>query len=303
MNKQGSALLFGGQGTQYPGMGKKLYEADGGCRKIFEIGSRVFDIDLAELCFCSGQETLNRTEYTQPGVLAVDLCSFWLAKRTYSFEAAAGFSLGEYAALAAVGAITIEEAFFLVKKRTRAMLAAVPPAYGMSALLHVTMAEAQALCSRVEAGRVYLSNHSSSEQISVSGDEAGLEQLHQIAGALGVKVLRLRVNMPFHCELMQPAAQEFSAALNEVEIKIPALPLYMNATGRPADNPEVIRELLVEQIYKPVLWKETLEALYADGCREFLECGPKNISGRLLRESLGEKDTKYSFFVCGMEKE
>ena len=73
MNKQGSALLFGGQGTQYPGMGKKLYEADGGCRKIFEIGSRVFDIDLAELCFCSGQETLNRTEYTQPGVLAVDL--------------------------------------------------------------------------------------------------------------------------------------------------------------------------------------------------------------------------------------
>ena len=85
MNKQGSALLFGGQGTQYPGMGKKLYEADGGCRKIFEIGSPVFDIDLAELCFCSGQETLNRTEYTQPGVLAVDLCSFgWRSGRILS---------------------------------------------------------------------------------------------------------------------------------------------------------------------------------------------------------------------------
>ena len=293
------ALLFGGQGTQYPGMGKEIYSAHEECRHIFAVASRIFERDIARLCFNGKQDTLNKTQNTQPAVLAVDLCAYALAKKAgHTFHAAAGFSLGEYAALVAAGVTDIEGAFTMVKWRTESMLETMNDRpYGMLAAIQISVEKAEGLCRRVTEGEVFVSNHNSARQLSLSGDLPGLRAFRKLAQENGAVTIPLHVNQPFHCRLMEPAARGYAEKLKSIPLKSPAIPLYMNAVGRAVMPEEDIRDLLVRQVTAPVLWKETLETMYADGLLSFWECSPKSVCSRFLKETLGNWEYVYRFVL------
>ena len=291
------ALWFAGQGTQYPGMGEDLYKAHEECRQVFELASRIFGKDIARLCFHGKPDALGKTQHTQPAVLTVDLCAYMLAKKAgHSFQAAAGFSLGEYAALVAAGVTDMEGAFTMVKWRTDSMLETMNDrSYGMLAVMDMSLDQAEGLCRMIKEGDVFVSNHNSSRQLSLSGDLPGLSAFRKLAQDRGTVTVPLYVNRPFHCRLMEPAARDYAKKLQSMPLKSPSIPLYMNAVGRPVMHGEDLRELLVRQITAPVLWKETLEAMYTEGLRFFWECSPKSVCGRFLKETLGNRDYVYRF--------
>lgn len=159
----------------------------------------------------------------------------------------------------------------------------------------MSLDQAEGLCRMIKEGDVFVSNHNSSRQLSLSGDLPGLSAFRKLAQDRGTVTVPLYVNRPFHCRLMEPAARDYAKKLQSMPLKSPSIPLYMNAVGRPVMQGEDLRELLVRQITAPVLWKETLEAMYTEGLRFFWECSPKSVCGRFLKETLGNRDYVYRF--------
>ena len=270
-----TAILFSGQGAQYPGMGKDLYDNYRVAKEVFNIGSSILGRDLATLCFEATQQELNLTHNTQVCMLAVDLASGYVLKEMgIMADCVAGFSLGEYAALVYAGVMRIEDAFRLVQVRADAMQNAVPVGEGaMAALMGINGLQANEICSQVKEGFVAPANYNSPIQTVISGDVNGVNSAIEIAEKMGYTAVRLSVSAPFHCKLMEPAASRIRQELETITLNTPTLPLYMNVTGKVIRYSENISELIIEQAMSPVYWIDILRNMKADEVETFIECG------------------------------
>ena len=276
------AFIFSGQGAQYPGMGRGLYENSTAARAVFEIAEKVRP-GIVEMIFSGSEAQLARTENTQPCVFCVDLASAAALKEAgVSADMLAGFSLGELAALTFSGAVTYEDGFRLVCKRAALMQKASDGIKAaMAAVLKLTDDEVKAVCSEFEG--VYPVNFNCDGQVVAAGIIDELEKFMRRVKDVGGRTVPLKVGGAFHSPLMAEASTSFAEVLSSFEIGSPKIPLYSNVTARPYG---CIKELLAKQICSPVLWRATVENMIQAGAEIFIEAGPgKTLCGLVSRIS------------------
>jgi [acyl-carrier-protein] S-malonyltransferase len=281
------AFVFPGQGSQAVGMGADLARAFGAARTVFDEVDAALGQKLSEVMFNGPLETLTLTENAQPALMAVSLAVMRVLEQEKGFRLpatvryVAGHSLGEYSALAAAGALKVADAARLLRLRGQAMQAAVPVGQGaMAALLGVGKEAGEKLAAQAAQGEVcQLANDNEPTQAVISGARSAVERAAQLAKAHGVRrFIPLNVSAPFHCALMQPAADAMAQALAEVEIKPPLVPLVANVLAAPIRDPAEIRQCLVEQVTGTVRWRECVVRMAADGVSHIYEIG----SGKVL---------------------
>jgi [acyl-carrier-protein] S-malonyltransferase len=280
------AFTFPGQGSQAVGMGKALADASPAAKRVFDEVDAALGEKLSTLMWDGPETELTLTANTQPALMAVSLAVVAaLAERGVTIGAkatyVAGHSLGEYSALAAAGSLSIADTARLLRVRGRAMQAAVPVGEGaMAALLGLDFAQAAEVAAEAAQGAVcQAANDNANGQIVVSGAKAAVERAVEIAKAKGAKrAMLLNVSAPFHCALMQPAADAMAEALAGVSIQAPVVPLVSNVLARPITDPAEIRARLVEQVTGTVRWRESVEWLSGAGVTTFYELG----SGKVL---------------------
>jgi len=285
------ALVFPGQGSQFVGMGKLLAEAEPAAKLVFEEVNDALSQDLSKIMWEGPEEDLRLTENTQPALMAVSLAviSTLEAGGLKVDEIAshvAGHSLGEYSALAAAGAFGIADAAKLLKLRGQAMQRAVPVGEGaMAAILGLSMDDVKAVCDEAASGEIVVAANDNAEgQIVVSGHKGAVERAIEIAKAKGAKRgLLLPVSAPFHCPLMKPAADEMKAALADVDVKRPVLPVIANVLAVPISEPEGIKTLLVEQVTGAVRWRESVGSMTSLGIDQMVEVGAGKVLSGLAR--------------------
>ena len=273
------ALMFPGQGSQSVGM---LGELDAPqIAATWQEASDALGWDVADLVRSGPAEELNRTDRTQPSLLAASIAVWrvWTTRGRPAPTVLAGHSLGEYSALVAAGSIDFGDALRLVEKRGQLMQAAVPPGTGgMAAVLGLDEPAMEALCEQCSAGVLEPVNYNAPGQIVAAGEVAALDWLEQEglkAGAM--KVVRLPVSVPSHCSLMREAAEQLGEALEQIEIRAPQVPVLHNLDAEARDNPADIRQALREQLFKPVRWTRTLTAMQSLDVQALLECGPGKV--------------------------
>jgi [acyl-carrier-protein] S-malonyltransferase len=282
------AFIFPGQGSQAIGMGAELAEAFATARDVFQEVDDALNQKLFALMKEGPEADLTLTENAQPALMAVSLAvsrtlekEFGVAIEKAAFVA--GHSLGEYAALAAAGAISLSDTARLLKLRGQAMQRAVPVGAGAMASLigpktDVALAEAAAAAG-AEVGVCVVANDNNNGNVVISGDKAGVDRAIEKAKELGARAIPLNVSAPFHCPLMQPAADEMAEALATATIIAPRAPLVANVTARPTLDPEAIRRMLVEQVTGRVRWRESMDWMATEGgVTRFAEAG----SGKVL---------------------
>ena len=282
------AFIFPGQGSQSVGMGKALADASNAARAVFEEVDDALSQKLSLLMAEGPAEELTLTENAQPAIMANAIATLRAAGIDLADKAdfVAGHSLGEYTALCAAGSFDLATTARLLKQRGQAMQAAVPVGEGaMAALLGADLATAQAIADEAAEGEVCtIANDNDPSQIVLSGDKQAIERAIAIAKEKGAKrAILLPVSAPFHCPLMQPAADRMKQALAGVEMKPPAVSLYANVTAGPVDSPDTIRELLVEQVTGRVRWRESVAAMADAGVTHFVEFGGKVLGPMVKR--------------------
>ncbi len=286
------AFVFPGQGSQAVGMGKALADAFPAARQVFDEVDAALGEALSRIMWEGPAETLTLTQNTQPALLAHSLAVMRVLqteagvdlKRDAAFVA--GHSLGEYSALAAAGAFTLADAARLVRIRGRAMQKAVPVGVGaMAALLGLDFAQAAAAAAEAAQGQVcQAANDNGGGQVVVSGDKPAVERAVEIAKAKGAKrAMMLTVSAPFHCALMQPAADAMAAALTEVTVREPAVPVVANVTARPVTDPAEIVRRLVEQVTGTVRWRDSVAFMAGAGVTTFYEVGTGKVLSGLVK--------------------
>lgn len=289
------AFVFPGQGAQSVGMGKDLAEAYPAAAAVFEEVDAALGKPLSKLIWEGPAETLTLTANAQPALMATSLAAMKAleSEGVTVADAAfvAGHSLGEYSALAAAGALSVTDTAKLLRLRGEAMQAAVPVGVGaMAALLGLDFETARAVAEEAAQGEVcQAANDNDPAQVVVSGHKGAVERAVEIAKARGAKrAVMLPVSAPFHCALMQPAADRMAAALADVEIKAPAVPVVANVRAEAVSDPEEIRRLLVEQVTGSVRWRESVAWMAGQGVTSLAEIGAgKALSGmtrRIARE-------------------
>ena len=285
------AFVFPGQGAQTIGMGKALAEAYPAARAVFDEVDEALGESLSSLIWEGEQEALTLTRNAQPALMATSLAAMRAleAEGVKITDAAfvAGHSLGEYSALAAAGALSVADAARLLRTRGQAMQEAVPVGVGaMAALLGLDFETAQAVAEEAAQGEVcQAANDNDPAQVVVSGHKAAVERAVEIAKGKGAKrALLLPVSAPFHCELMAPAATVMAEALDDVDMKAPAVPLVANVRASAVSDPLTIRSLLVEQVTGSVRWRESVLWMAGQGVTEIWEIGAgKALSGMIRR--------------------
>jgi [acyl-carrier-protein] S-malonyltransferase len=279
----GLAFVFPGQGSQAVGMGTELAEAFAAAREVFEEVDDALGQKLSKLMRDGPIEELTLTENAQPALMAVSMAVVRALENELGVSMSkaafvAGHSLGEYSALAAASAITLGDTARLLRLRGQAMQRAVPVGEGAMASLigpktDVALAEAAAAVG-AEIGVCVVANDNNAGNVVISGDKAAVDRAIEAAKALGARAIPLNVSAPFHCPLMQPAADEMAEALAAALIVAPRAPLVANITARPVLEPDLIRRLLVEQITGRVRWRESIEWLAGEGgVTRFVEAG------------------------------
>ncbi|MRU14204.1 ACP S-malonyltransferase [Roseovarius sp. A21] len=285
------AFVFPGQGAQTIGMGKELAEAYPASRAVFDEVDEALGEKLSSLIWDGEQETLTLTQNAQPALMATSLAAMRaLEAEGVSIEAAslvAGHSLGEYSALAAAGALSVADCARLLRTRGEAMQKAVPVGEGaMAAILGLDLAAVREVAEGAAQGEVcQAANDNDPGQVVVSGHKAAVERAVDLAKEKGAKrAMLLPVSAPFHCALMQPAADVMAEALAAVEIKAPAVPVVANVRAEAVSDPDEIRKLLVEQVTGSVRWRESVLYMAAQGVTEAWEIGAgKALSGMIRR--------------------
>ena len=285
------AFVFPGQGAQTIGMGQDLAASYPAAKAVFEEVDDALGQDLSGLIWNGEIETLTLTANAQPALMATSLAAVRaLQAEGLGLEAAAfvaGHSLGEYSALAAAGAMTIADTARLLRIRGSAMQEAVPVGIGaMAAILGLDFAAVSAVAAAAAQGEVcQAANDNDPGQVVVSGHKAAVERAVDLAKEAGAKrAVLLPVSAPFHCALMQPAADRMAQALAEVEISVPSVPVVANVRASAVSDPELIRSLLVEQVTGAVRWRESVSYLAAEGVTEVWEVGAgKALSGMIRR--------------------
>lgn len=283
------AFVFPGQGAQSVGMGLDAFESNAKARAVFEKADEVLGYRLSELIFGGPDDQLKLTYHTQPALLTVSVALLeLLADSGIKPDYTAGHSLGEYTALVAVGALGFEDAVRTVRQRGEFMDEAVPAGQGaMAAVLGAERDALAALCHIVskESGPVELANVNCPGQIVVSGSKAGVEAVMERGKEAGAKrIIPLEVSGPFHSSLMQPAAERLSRVLGALAFSEAKVPVIANVTAAPVTAPEEIRRLLVEQVYSPVLWEDSVKWMIADGVDTFVEIGSGSVLSGLIKK-------------------
>ncbi|WP_404369701.1 ACP S-malonyltransferase [Sphingomonas sp. MMS24-J45] len=278
------AFIFPGQGSQSVGMGKALAEASAAARAVFQEVDDALGQHLFRLMTEGPAEELELTENAQPAIMANAIATLRVLEQEGGIRLAdkadyvAGHSLGEYSALCAAGAIDLVTTARLLKHRGLAMQAAVPVGIGaMAVLLGADLAKARAIAEAAADGEVCtVANDNDPSQVVLSGHRGAIERAVALAKDMGAKrAMLLQVSAPFHCPLMQPAAEAMQAALAEAQVAAPLVPLYANVTAAPVADPDTIRALLVEQVTGMVRWRESVAAMTEAGVDRFVEFGGK----------------------------
>ncbi|MBX2856964.1 MAG: ACP S-malonyltransferase [Rhodobacteraceae bacterium] len=284
------AFVFPGQGSQTVGMGRTLADAYPAAKAVFDEVDAALEAPLTPVIWDGPEDALTLTENAQPALMATSLAALRaLEAEGASLDAAAyvaGHSLGEYSALAAAGAISVGDAARLLRIRGRAMQQAVPVGEGaMAALLGLDLETAEAVAAEAAGDQVcQAANDNAPGQIVVSGHKAAVERAIEIAKTKGAKrAMALPVSAPFHCALMQPAADAMAAALETVEIKAPRRPLVANVAASAVEDPAEIKRLLVEQVTGRVRWRESVEWMAGQGVTELVEVGAGKVLSGLAR--------------------
>lgn len=278
-------------------MGSQLVQSRPAAKALYERAAEVLGYDLAEICFNGPAEKLDSTVYSQPAIFVSSLAALETLKEDQpqlvaDCSAAAGLSLGEYTALVFAGAMEFEPALRVVRQRGEAMQAAADAASsGMVSVLGLELSQVEDLCNeaRQEGEILQVANHLCPGNIVVSGHQVACERIAELAEKAGaMKVLPLAVAGAFHTSLMQPAVERLDAALREVTINPPRIPVISNVDAQAHNDPEEIRSLLVRQVVSPVLWETSMRNLLGEGYDQFYEIGP----GRVLRGLLRRIDRK-----------
>ncbi len=280
------AYVFPGQGSQYVGMGKDLYESFGQAREIFDHADAILGVPLSRICFEGPEEELRQTKNTQPAIFVHSIAVTSLLPKVREAAMAAGHSLGEYSALVYAGALSFEDGLRLVRLRGELMHQAGQERPGtMAAVVGLDSDAVRTICSEAEAeGVVRPANFNSPGQIVISGSLGGVRRAMQLAKEAGAKLAKeLPVSGAFHSPLMEPAQEGLKAALDKVKINDAAVPVYANVTARPVTRAADIRRLLYEQLTSPVLWDETIANMAADGALRFVEIGPGKVLQGLVK--------------------
>lgn len=269
------AYVFPGQGSQFEGMGKDLYEADAQARDLFEQANAILGWRLTDVMFEGTKEDLTQTKVTQPAVFLESIVRARIAGEAFRPDAVAGHSLGEFTALAAAGALTFEDALRLVSQRAFAMQKACELTDStMAAVLGMDDAAVEQICAAITDEIVVPANYNSPGQLVISGSRRGIElAVGRLQEAGARRVVVLAVGGAFHSPLMQPAQDELSAAISATPFATPRCPVYQNVHGRAVTDPEEIRRNLIAQLTAPVRWTQTVENMIADGIAEFVEVG------------------------------
>lgn len=279
------AYIFPGQGAQFPGMGKNLYETNAKAKDLFEQANTILGFRISDIMFSGTDEELKQTKVTQPAVFLHSVITY-MVHPDLKPDMTAGHSLGEFSALVAAGALSFEDGLSLVAQRAAAMQKAceLNPST-MAAILGLEDAKVEEICAGITDEVVVPANYNCPGQLVISGSIAGIDKACEAMKAAGAKrALVLQVGGAFHSPLMEPARKELQQAIENTHFNQPVCPVYQNVDARPYTHPDEIKANLINQLTSPVRWTQTVEHMVADGAAEFTECGPGNVLQGLVKK-------------------
>jgi [acyl-carrier-protein] S-malonyltransferase len=291
-----TAFIFPGQGSQYVGMGKELFENFAVSKQVFEEADDALHHSLSALCFRGPEETLKLTEYTQPAVLTTSIAAFKALQSEKGIipQLTAGHSLGEYTALVVSGALAFSEAVKIVRLRGKFMQEAVPVGEGaMAAVLGMEREQIERICDEVSSGEVLTpANFNCPGQIVIAGHTKAVERAIERVKQEGKKAVLLPVSAPFHSPLMRPAGERLEKVLEGISVNDLKIPVVTNVEAEVNDSKDMIKGLLVAQVSRPVRWEESMEKIIERGIEQVLEIGPGKVLSGLMKRIDHRIETK-----------
>lgn len=279
------AFVFPGQGSQFVGMGKDLYEQSALAASLFERANEILGFRITDLMFSGTEEDLRQTKVTQPAVFLHSVITAKVMGNQFVPDMVAGHSLGEFSALVASGSLSFEDGLVLVSKRALAMQRACEAEPStMAAVIGLNDEVVEGICATIYE-IVVPANYNSPGQIVISGSMKGIEiAVEKLKEAGAKRVLPLKVGGAFHSPLMTPAREELALAISQTAFNSPLCPIYQNVTAKPSTNPQIIRQNLVEQLTAPVLWTQIMRNMIADGANHLVEVGPGEVLQGLIKK-------------------
>lgn len=287
------AYVFPGQGSQFVGMGKDLYESKEEAKALFEKANDILGFRITDIMFSGTEEELKQTKVTQPAIFLHSVIKAIIAGETFTPNMVAGHSLGEFSALVANKTLSFEDGLKLVAKRAMAMQQTCEKEPGtMAAVLGLDDNKVEEVCAAITEGVVVAANYNCPGQLVISGSVAGVNAACEQLKAAGAKrALLLPVGGAFHSPLMEPARVELEAAIKATEFNTPICPVYQNVTASAVTNVDEIKNNLIAQLTAPVKWTQSVQAMVADGALEFIECGPGAVLQGLVKKINKESAT------------
>ena len=283
-----TAIVFPGQGSQAPGMGKDLAEKFAVARQVFEEADDALGFAISRLCFDGPAEELQLTENTQPAILTTSVAAYRAMQEAGISAPAfvAGHSLGEYSALVAAGALSLSDAVRTVRARGRYMQEAVPVGTGaMAAVIGGDLVEIGRICAEASQEQVCsIANINAPNQAVIAGNTEAVDRAVELLSGVARKVVKLKVSAPFHCALMKPAQDRLAVDLESLSFNEPAIPVVTNVDARATTAPDELRDALVRQVSAPVRWVECMQLLIEQGVDTFVEAGPGKVLSGLMRQ-------------------
>ena len=283
------AMVFPGQGSQAPGMGKELAERFAVARQVFEEADDALGFAISQLCFAGPAEELQLTENTQPAILTTSVAAFRAARENGLPEPAfvAGHSLGEYSALVTSGVLALSDAVKTVRARGQYMQQAVPVGTGaMAAVIGGELSAIESACREASEDQVCsVANSNSPAQVVIAGNTEAVDRAIELLKGVAKRVIKLNVSAPFHCALMRPAQEKLAGHLERLTFNEPRVPVVTNVDARVTRAPDELRDALLRQVSAPVRWLESMQLLLGENVETFVEVGPGKVLSGLMRQT------------------